>query len=485
MIPTARFRPDRSRFDPESSNAILNAVPTADGWGPFKDHSGTYPPLPSACLGAASVRDSGGNYTTFAATRTAAYRLNDSVSPAVWVDITGSGGPYAVPDGDYWSGTIFGTRLIITNITDGAQFIDVNTGGTLEPLPNAPKAKFVWVAGGYVVFGYLSGTGNEKRLQWSGLENSEFYQPGRRGSDFQDMPDGGDVASGIGDEQGAYVFQRDRVRRMQLSVGSGRTFDFQDTDTGKGCIAPYGLINISAGDFIFLGESGFYRGPQSTPIGAEIVDRWFLDTQIDLDYLPEVQGALDPFNKIAWWTYRSGGATNRMIGYDWQLEEWCQSDADMGLLASLTTSATSLDSLPDTPSLDDEPPPYPSLDSRTWEGGRPTFAGFKRTDHTLGFFEGQPRNARLETNEAALFPGFRAFVNGFRPMTDAPEVTGDVAVKGTESDPLTVSGVLLKNRGGLLPCRADGRFHKFGLNITGQWTICHGVEPIANRAGTS
>lgn len=479
MIPIASFAPDRSRFDPRSSSAIANAVPTADGWGPMKDLSLISQALGSPCKGAVFVRESTGNFGIIAGTATGLYKFVNA--DGSWTDISGPSAPYDLPDGDHWSFAVFGTRLVAVNISDPVQVHDIDAGGAFSDLAGSPpKARYAWVANGYLILGNTNTS--SKRIQWSGLENIEYWTVGNRGSDYQDMPDGGDIAGGVGDEAGAFVFQRDRVRRMDFAPGSGFTFNFRDVDAARGAVSPLSIVSIGQGDFVYLSESGFYRGAASKPIGAETVDRWFFD-RVNLDFLAETQGAADPFNKIVWWLFTASDASRQLIGYDWQLDRWTRSDAAPTLLAGLATTGYGLDDL-DAISASLDALPY-SLDSRVWSGGRPAFAAFDGS-HRLGFFEGQNRAATLETAEVSLHRGFRSFVNGFRPLTDAADLTGQVGRKDKEGDAVTWSPAIAPSSlTGLIPCRASARLHRFRLNIAAAdvWSICHGVEEEAVREG--
>lgn len=479
MIPIAEFAPDRSRFDPASSDAILNAVPTADGWGPMKGLELISDALPATARGAVFVRDQTGSFFIIAGTASGLYRFDNA--DGSWDDISGASAPYGVADGDRWSFAVYGSKLVATNIADPVQVYDIDAGGAFADLAGSPpQARHAFVANGYLVLGNTNGSA--RRVQWSGYEDIEEWTVGEKGADYQDLPDGGDVAGGIGDEAGAYVFQRDRVRRMQFAPASQFSFAFQEVDNARGAVSPLSIVPIGLNDFAFLSESGFYRGANATPIGAEKVDRWFYDT-VDLDFLAEVQGVADPFNKIVWWLFTAADATRQMVGYDWQVDRWTRSDANPTLLAGLAAPAYTLEALDNVDGSIDALP-Y-SLDSRVWSGGRPAFAAFDAADR-LGFFEGAALAATLETADVTLSPGYRSFVSGLRAITDADALTARAGRKDSESGALSwgnaaaPSGVT-----GLVALRSSARLHRFRLDIAAGdvWSVCHGVEPEARREG--
>lgn len=472
MIPFAPFEPDRSRFNPNASDAILNAVPTADGYGPFKDLSAISDALAATCVGAIFVQDSSNDFFIIAGTATTLYRFDSS--DGSWDDISGSSAPFGVPDGDLWKFAIYGTKLVATNITDPVQVYDIDAAGTFADLTGSPpQAKHVWVANGYLVLANTNS--NSKRVQWSGYEDITTWTVGEKGADYQDLPDGGEVSGGIGDELGAYVFQRDRIRRMQFAPGTQFAFGFQEVDNARGAVSPHGIIPIALNDFAYLSESGFYRA-EANPIGAEKVNRYFFD-DVDRDFLNQVQGIADPFNKMCWWLYTDSDASRKMIGYDWQLDRWTRSNANPTLLCSIASPAYTLEAL-DNVSASLDALPY-SLDARIWSGGRPAFAAFDSLNK-LSYFEGDNMAAVLETAEVELSPPRRAFVSGIRAMGDSDDYTAQVGRKDKHDDAVTWSSTISPSSvTGLVPTRSSGRLHKFRQNIAAGdvWTISHGVEP--------
>ena len=474
----ADFAPDRSRYNPQASSLILNAIPTADGWGPFRDIAAFADPLPDVCRGAAAVRNSAGAYLIFAATRTRIYQLN--TADGSWIDRSGPSAPYNLPDGDLWTGVLFGPFLVVTQSGNPPQFMDIDTDTAFKDLGgDPPRAKYCWIANGHLVLGGIQGW--PLRVQWSGLENIESWTQGINYSDFQDMPNGAAVSGGIGDESGAIVFQRNRVRRMELAPGTDFAFSFTDLDTARGAVAPYSIVSIAGGDFMYLSESGFFRGPTSSPEGAEIVDRWFFK-QVDLNFLAEVQGAIDPFNKMVWFRYRDTAAQSRLLGYDWQLRKWTQSDVVTQYLFSLATPGYTLEGLNNVAPLDQLP--Y-SLDSRVWKGGRPTFGAFLPTN-VPGFFEGSARAATLDSHEATFTPGGRSFVNGVRVKSDAVNFTVSMGTKAIQSgNPVFGNPATPNPSTGLVPFRSAGRLHKARIEIAAGdlWEECVGIEVDAQPEG--
>lgn len=481
MIPFPPFEPDKSPFAFQSGDNLLNCLPAADGWKGMPDLVTVSEALPSACLGATYYKDAAGAVTIVAGTATDLYRLDSSTTPYSWLNVSKSAAAYNVPPGDRWSFTIFGQYLVAHSLGDVPQYIDLTSGIAFADLAGSPPvAKYSWVAGDFLVFGYLE---NEPdTIQWSGLNNAEFWTNGERGADKQILPDGGEIMGGIGDGRGAIIVQRDKMRVMQFAPSSGYTFTIAEANNRRGTIAANSLVVIGPGQFAYLCEDGFFAGAEGRPIGAERVDQWFL-SQIDLDYLSDVRGVADPFEKIAWWRFQTATGSSLLLGYDWQLDRWCYSDIDMREAVAIASPGLSWDGLGDLyVAIDDIDVPY---DSRLFFGGRPVFAAFT-SDNSLAFMTGQNKAAVIETASLELTPGYRSFVTGARVITDATGFT--LATSGADYHGGTFSSKAAASpsvRSGHVPLRHSARLHRFKLAIPegANWSIATGLDVTAMPEG--
>ncbi|MCP4410085.1 MAG: hypothetical protein GY807_20540 [Gammaproteobacteria bacterium] len=479
VIPFGAFEPDRTDFAVSASQGIKNAVPVRDGWGPLKDLSEYSNALPAAPKGATFVRSSAGAYTAIAGTAAGLYKLNTSTLN--WDEISKSATPYNVADSDMWSFQQFGTKLVATNIGDPPQVYDVDAGGNFADLGGSPpQAKHVFVAGDFLVLARLQNY--EKRIQWSGINDITHWTVGEKGADFQEFPDGGEIAGGIGEQAGGIIIQRDKMRYMQFSPPSGLVFTFTDANPKRGTTAPYSITQIGPRDFVYLSTDGFFRGVEAKPIGAERVDRWFLK-QIDLDNLPLVAGVNDPVQKIVWWRFTDVSDTAYLLGYDWQLDRWCYADSNVSMLTPMVSAGTTLEGLDATyPDLDAM---TVSLDSRLFKGGVPIFGGFT-TDYKLGFFDGQNRAAELYSAQVEINPNQHTFVNGCRVYTDADSYTVCIGGARYHGESITFgSPVSPESRTGISPMRKEALLHQFKLNIAAgaAWDHAYGIGPKSVPAG--
>lgn len=481
IIPFPPFEPDKSKFEVGSSDNVVNCMPVADGWGPMPGLTDISAALGSKCRGACFVRTAAGNFDIIAGTETALYKLN--TTNYTWTNISGASAPYAVPLQDSWTFTRFGDQLVAHNLANPIQVYDIEAGGNFASLAGSPpNAKYSWVAGDFLVLGYIGGVAGQKTVQWSGLNDIKHWTIGKKGCDLQVLPEGDEVMGGFGEQGGFYVIQRSGMQYFPFSPSSGFTFTRQVLNPKQGTLAPRSIVSIGPGLFFYLSEDGFFGGVDRKPIGAERVDRWFLD-QIDQTYLPEVQGVADPFEKIVWWKYRAPNGNSYRLGYDWQLDRWCTTDLQVGEMVALATPAITWDGLDAFYStIDAAVEPF---DSRLFSGGRPTFATFT-TANKLAYFTGPNLEATLDTAEVEIDGMTRSFVSGARVTTDATGFTLQDGVQAYHGGGLTWSTARSPNaRTGLVPFRSDGRLHKFRMIIPegSVWTIASSVNVNAQQSG--
>jgi len=481
MIPFPAFEPDKSDFDTAASSNVLNALPISNGWGPMPGLTEVTDALPAVCKGAVYVQTSTGTTVIIAGTTTALYRLD--LTDYSWEDISGPSAPYNVPAADSWTFTAFGNQIIAHNITDDVQTYDIEAAGDFADLAGSPpKAKYSWVAGDFLVLGHLEGATGAKSVHWSALNNPEAWTIGVNGADFQELPEGEDVMGGFGVPGGFYVVQRYAMQYFPYAPSSGFTFTRTVINPKQGCVAPRSIVSLGPNRFFYLSEDGFFSGAERQPIGAERVDRWFFD-QVDPSALGEVQGSADPFEKIIWWKFARTSGTNFRIGYDWQLDRWCTTDVPVGEMVSLATPGISWDALGDLyATIDDIAVPF---DSRTFNGGRPTFATFTE-DNKLAWFAGDSLEATIDTANVQIDGMNRSYVSGARVTTDATDFTVSDGVSSFHGDAITWSTANSPNpRTGVVPFRSDGRLHKFRAVVAegATWTVMTSIDANAQVSG--
>jgi hypothetical protein len=467
LIPFANFEPDRAPYAAGASATIVNAIPVADGWGPIRALFALTDPLPSAPKGGVRVRTPDGVVRVFAGTVDALYELDADGS--TWNEVSGPS-TYAVPDGDEWCFTLFGDNLVASNLGTDHQYIGVASGTAFADVPGSPpKSKYTWTAGEYFCLGNIASS--PSRVMTSGIGDLGYWTVGQRGCDYQDFPDGGEVMGGIGVDNGAIVFQRTRLRTMNVAMVGDYSFTTSILNPSRGTIAPKSICQIGPGQFFYYSGDGFMVGAEGKPIGAERVDRWFGSDVISPDAVSQVTSVADPFNKIVWTIYQGG---NRfLLGYNWQLDRWCYADVTVTGLCSMAMPTRTWDSL--TGTIDEQTQTFDAS-----PGNLDRFAAFD-DQYRLCFFSGANMAATLETADVELTPGRRSWLQELRMLGECNEFTlqsGTMAQRGNV--PSFGTPVSPHESTGICHFRSPGRIHRVRMNIPSGaiWRVMTGVEPL-------
>lgn len=489
VFPFGPFEPDAAGVDSQVLISAKNVWALKNGYGPIPGlaaaSSGT---LPAKCIGAVAVRTSSGGWLIFAGTTTKLYKWQSGV----WTDYTrASGGDYAVPTDDYWSFTLFGSKLIAVNLADDPQVIDVDTGAlNFSALGGSPpRARYVTTVGDFVVLASLSSS--DRKLRNSGINDSTSWTIGTNLCDEQEFVDGARITGVAGGEYG-YVVQERSIRRMIFQPGSDTAFRFERVDNEHGAAAGYSLAS-SANLIFFLANDGFYSfGPNGiNPIGAGRVNKWFRSNS-DLARYFSVQSFTDPFApRIGWAFYNSAGSTNfdRVLFYDWQLDRWTYAVIEGQYWCSLVTVGTTLEDLDVYGDIDSGLIPFP-FDSRVWEGGAPVIGAIDSSGQ-MAFLESTSLlTAELLTAPMHVNPGYRSKEFDIEPMGVFNAATLSMRIGRRENTQTTASYTSAASPSattGMIRQSAGGRVHEFELTIaqsTGNlWTHAQGLDVTASLAG--
>ncbi len=472
-VPFGPYEPDRPSLS--AADVVRNVLPSADGWRPQKGFAAyAASALPGACRGAWLAHLRSGVYSGFAGTATGLYKL----SATAWEDV--SNGTYALPVGDYWSGVQFGENFIAANLASPVQRYQLGVSVDFANLAGSPpQCRYVGVQGDYLLL--LSTTDNPNRLHRSGNNDITHWTWRKKGSDYQDLPDGGWIMGMTGRERGAVIYSEKSIRVLEDQPGSSVLFSIAKVEPARGAVSPQSIVQAGNMDF-YLSEDGFYSfspAAGSTPIGAERVDRTFLSLTTDL---ATVQGTADPVNKVVWWK----ADTNKLFGYHWQLDRWTRiEDIDIQWMMNFASPGYTLEEIAALyPVLEDVP--Y-SLDSAIWKGGRPAMAAFN-SSNVLGAFEGPNMEAVLRTSRLQLGgEGRRGVHYSHRPVGDISGVYSRVGAADTLDGALSFTVEQAQTASGLVPIKASGRVLAVETRIPAgtTWTGIQGVEmpPEGGRQG--
>jgi hypothetical protein len=477
----AEFAPDASPYSAQFSDSILNVEPRIDGYGPLAKLATFGTALPGRCVGAFNFRRDDGSSDIFAGTLTKLYKFNTAT--ASWDDVTRLvGGDYTMSVGQYWSFAQYRSRLIATNGVDAVQYMDVDAGGTnFAALPNAPIGKYAAVVGDFLMIADLDT--DITAVAWSGINNSEYWTYGFRGSDVQSFPDGGRIQGIVPYGQGAVIFQRDKIRLMER-VSGNIIFAVRILHESIGCFAPLSIVSIG-NDFFWYDQGGYYRGINAQPIGAERVNRYAAETA-SATYAKNMRGISDPTKQLVWWLIDTSSTDTEMLGYDYQLNKWTRAVQDVDFIFPAITPGYTIDAIDDLfPTMDDIAFPF---DSPFWNGnGILTMAGFTQAGE-FGYFQGFNLAATLETNDFEIAAGNYGYLQSARVISDARynECTVQVGYRPFHGETMTfATAVQPSSSTGRAFLRKRGKTNRIRVNFTedATWNYANGVTVYARQAG--
>ena len=296
-------------------------------------------------------------------------------------------------------------------------------------------------------------------------------------SDGQDIADGDDIVAILPSmSSGARIIQKRAKRGLVFSPGSATAFSQVDIDASRGAVAPHSVVSLGSSNYFYLTENGFCMDDDHRSIGAERIDTWFR-SQVDPGRLFAVKATADATRKIVWVTYQTATGVRKIIGYNWFLDRWFQSDEDVDLFVTTVSPGYVLNDLPGV--LNDYP--TPPVDSPFWGGGILNFGAFK-ADGKMYLFAGAKTSAVIETPTMELADSQGAYVWGAELIGN---LAGFTMQHGTATNPnATLAWSSQQSRSNvtnICPFSKDARWHRFRINIGagGTGTHIHGIRPYA------
>lgn len=368
--------------------------------------------------------------------------------------------------GGNWSFTQFGDVVLAANNSQKIQSFTLNSSTAFADVAAAaPVCKYLTVVRDFVVAANISS--NPNRVQWSDINDETDWTSGPTSqSDFQDIPDGGDIQGITGGEFGLVLLEKSVVRMTY--IGSPLYFQFDTISREIGCYEP-GSVTQYGNMTFFLSDDGFYMcdGQRVSPIGAEKVDRWFWN-DLSPSYT-KFSAAIDPVKKVVIWCYQNTNAGYSLLVYNWQLNRWSYGATAASYISSAATSAVTLEGLDlFSASIDAL---GVSLDARQWLGGRLVFAGVR--DAKIVTFEGQPMSAFIETGDLS---SIASIITLARPQIDNGSATVAVASREMLDDDIIYSTAVAASNENRVSLRSSGKYHRVKVVPTGNWTTMAGVD---------
>ena len=359
--------------------------------------------------------------------------------------------------------TQFGKTVISTNNSQKLQAWTLGTSTSFADLAaNAPIAKYITVVRDFVVVAntYESAAQQQYRVRWSAINNeTDWTEDVNTQSDYQDIPDGGQIVGIRGGEFGLVFLER-AIHRMSY-VGTPFIFQFDNISRGKGCMVA-GSIAQYQGITFFLSDDGFYMcdGQNITPIGAEKIDRYFIDNASDSDY-GSMSAAVDPIRKLVIWNFKTIYGNRNVLIYNFKTQKWTYGDAGTDYLSEASTSSVTLEQLDDISTSIDAL--TTSLDSRLYVGGKYFLGG------TLGTrvmtYTGANQTGYIATGD--LDVGANSVVTLARPIVDNGSATVSIASRTLLDQSVTFNTPVAASSENRVPLRSAGRYHRLKITPTG------------------
>ena len=507
-----------------------NTVPLAIGYGPLST-AVNYSASASENLNNVFAAKLTNDVYVFAGGATKLFKLD--ASDLSMEDVSKSGGYTGI---NRWQFLQFGDYALASNGSEKIQYFDVNSSTDFADLAAAaPVAQYITVVRDFVVGANIGAGTYPSRVQWSDINDPTDWTPGGASqSDFQELPDGGDIKGITGGEFGLVLLEKSIVRMSY--IGSPLFFQFDTISRNVGCVEG-GSVAQYSGTTYFLSDDGFYacNGQSLVGIGAEKVDRYFF-RNANIGDIDTISASVDPERNLVMWNYTNVSGGRSLLIYNFETQKWSEADTDVNYLSTLATSGTSLDAIDSaynvnagsfvvgkqytirtsgntsfpgavantvgvlftatgvgsgtgvaidmaasTAALKTIDTLTTTLDDRLYAGGKFIFGGVR--DNKIITFTGLPATASIITNN--LEYGYNSVVTLIRPSIDNGSANASIASTRQLNESFTYSTPVSANAEGRCSVRSYGRYHRIAITPTGSnWLSAIGLDLEYSEQGT-
>ena len=456
-----------------SLNDAKNVYPVAIGYAPFPSAE-DYSNAASDVLNSVFVAKYGDNVQVFTGSATKLFLLNNTTLD---LDDVSKAGGYG---GDStWKFEQFGQVVLASNNSEKIQAWTIGVSTVFADVAvDAPVARDIAIVRDFVFAGNISGGTDADKVQWSDINNETVWASGSTSqADYQIIPEGGNIQAITGGEFGLIFLEKAVVRASY--VGSPLFFQFDNISRGLGCLEGNSVAQYGATSF-FLSDDGWYScdGQTVTGIGSEKVDRWFFD-DANLNLINTISVAVDPIKNLVVWNYANVGGTRSILIYNWQLGKWSRAETISDVVGTIASTGITLEGLTATLGYTDIDTMPASLDSRLWVGGKFLFAGTKAEKVVI--FTGVPIAPQLITTDIEV--GYNSVVTLARPQIDNGTANVAVASRRELDDSIEFSAYVPATSEGRCSLRSAGRYHRFAVQPTGNWTTAMAIDVDAKPQG--
>lgn len=451
-----------------------NVIPLGIGYGPFSSEVNLSGSASQNLLTVYSGKFSGAN-VLFAAGATKLFKFDSNDASLDDVSKLVSGSPTNYTSTARWRFTQFGNVVIAANGQDKMQAWTLGGSGNFADLSaDAPSSSFVTVVRDFVVAGRTANEPN--RVQWSDInDETDWVSSTASQSDYQDIPDGGDIQGLSGGEFGLVFLERAIVRMTY--IGSPLFFQFDTISRNLGCYEPNSIVQYGQISY-FLSDDGFYAcdGQNVVPIGAEKVDKYFFQTA-NQNMLNEMSSAIDPINSLVIWSYTNTFGGKSLLIYNWQVKRWTRAETNSSYIATAASANVTLEGLDVYGTMDSL---TTSLDSRLWVGGKILLAGTNGAK--IVSYTGDPMSGYVDTGDFQA--GAKSMVNLARPQVDNGSADVSVASRFRLDENIVFSSPVSASDENRVSLRSLGCYHRLRIIPTGsQWKHLVAVDVNTVPAG--
>lgn len=393
-IPIPPFAPDSGDLNTSVASLVYNLKPEVSGYSPMPSFVADSDALTEEVRGTYSYQDRYGRPWFFAGTLKGVYVLRPYQKQ--WERVLSLVPPLA---GEFfWSFTDFGDNIITTNGVHRPYKFEIDEdarkGRFFELGGDPPIAKYVAKWGDYVVL--MNHRDQPNKLQWSGLNDPDWWTVGERSSGYQVLPDGGAIQ---GSTRGVnpFIILENAVYKAQYAPFTSLIFNFILFQDNIGAVSSASIVPVEDRAY-FVSYSGIVELSNAgvVNISTGVLQNWLGDNITSYDQR-QMTGSVVPQETQIYWTLspttRTGGGGLTII-YDYSSKKWSLLSIGMVNFFVQKSKVTTLVEMNSYGTLVDIEEP---LSSGVWQGVW-VVRGLS-ADGVVGNFSGDSMEAYIETSE--------------------------------------------------------------------------------------
>lgn len=477
MIELLGFTPD---LEPTTPGAIIeceNLIPFDAGMKPAPSPVDVgLAPLAAACQGSAVTRDLLGNTRLFAGTAAAIYEA----STTTWTSVSTG---HALGADDVWRFAAFGDTSLA--VCPAAELLS-STGGAFAPVPDAPKAKAIISAKGFVVLLATNGGvyGDSPDRWWcSGYLDETDWTPNvaTQCNTGRLVEGSGPITAGLrmGDSVVAY---KERCIFVGVYVGGAAVWQWSPPIGDVGCVGVEAVADTPMGH-VFVGSDNFYLfdGTRPVPIGDAIKQWWLDNSSAQFRYRTKL--LWDRENSlviVAYPSSSSAGECDAVLAYHVRTKKWGVMHRTVEAVINYASAGITYDSGSPLITTYDASPAI-SYDSPFWLASKSS-PGFVGTDHKVYTLTGVPTVSSFtlgDYGDEAAYSQCNALLVRFGALPASSSCQG--LTKETSGGSADL-GSYADFDGAKYPLRQSGRFHSYRVTLYGAAKVT-AVQPVLKVTG--